>query len=157
MALSNSCSSVKVGMDLSKPFDTVRDFTQGDFFNFVMESVLRKTGVHRNAAMGRTKPDVTVAFSAIGQESNKIGLAVYEGKTKYMLSTSRDVRRIDSQIMADNYTFDIVWRPISLEIKSTNTLASKCYCNLNRKLSSRDLSRTIKLILYKTLILPALL
>ena len=38
----------------------------------------------------------------------KMNLAVYEGKTKYMLSISRDVRRIDSQITADSYTFDTV-------------------------------------------------
>ena len=37
-----------------------------------------------------------------------MGLAVNEGKTKYLLSTSREVQRIDSQITADNYTFDTV-------------------------------------------------
>ena len=30
MTLSNSCSFVKVGIDLSEPFDTVRGFKQGD-------------------------------------------------------------------------------------------------------------------------------
>ena len=44
MTLSNSCSSVKIGMDLSEPFDTVRGFKQGDLlsrdFNFVIESDL---------------------------------------------------------------------------------------------------------------------
>ena len=54
------------------------------------------------------KRDVTAAFSAIEQESSKMGLAVNKGKTKYMFSTSRDVRCIDSQITADNYTFDTV-------------------------------------------------
>ena len=38
----------------------------------------------------------------------KMNLAVYEGKTKYMLSINRDVRRLDSQITADSYTFDTV-------------------------------------------------
>ena len=50
--------------------------------------------------IGRTKRDVTTVFSAIERESTKMGLAVNEDKTKYMLSTSRDVRFIDSQIMA---------------------------------------------------------
>ena len=58
--------------------------------------------------IGRTKRNVTAAFSAIERESTKMGLAVNEGKTKYMLSTSRDARRIDYQITADNYTFDTV-------------------------------------------------
>ena len=52
--------------------------------------------------IGRTKRDVTLAFSAIEREPTKMGLTVNEGKTKYMLSTSRDVRRIVSQIAADN-------------------------------------------------------
>ena len=37
-----------------------------------------------------------------------MGLAVNEGKTKYMFSTSRDVWRIDSRITVNNYTFDTV-------------------------------------------------
>ena len=53
ITLSNSCSSVKIGKDLSEPSDTLGGFTQGDslscdIFNFLMESVLRKAGVHRN-------------------------------------------------------------------------------------------------------------
>ena len=85
--LSNSRSSVKVGMDISEPFDTARGFRQGDplscdLFNFVMESVLRKAGVHRSATIfktsvqllayaddidiiGCTKRHVTAVFSAI--------------------------------------------------------------------------------------------
>ena len=56
MTLSNSCSSVKVGMDLYEPINTVRGFRQGDplscdLFNFVMESVLRKAGVNRNGTI----------------------------------------------------------------------------------------------------------
>ena len=92
---------------------------------FDMQSVFQKAGGHRNGTIfqksvqllayaddidikGRTKQDVTAAFSAIERESTKMGLAVNEGKTKYMFSTSRDVRRIDSRITADNYTFDTV-------------------------------------------------
>ena len=36
----------------------------------------------------------------------KMRLAVNEGKTKYMLSTCREARRIDYQVTADNYTFE---------------------------------------------------
>ena len=92
MTLINSCSSVKVGMGLSEPFDTLRGFRQGnplscDLLNFVMDSILRKAGVHRSGTIfqksvqllayaddidiiGRTKRDVTAAFSAIERESN---------------------------------------------------------------------------------------
>ena len=52
----SSCSSIKVGKDLSEPFDTVQGFRQGDLllcelFNFLMESVLREAGVHRNGTI----------------------------------------------------------------------------------------------------------
>ena len=98
-----------------------------------------------------------------------MSLAVNEGKTKYMFSTSRDVRLIESRITIDNYTFDTVKEfiylgsavtnknDVSLEIKRRITLANRCYYGLNGQLSNRDLSRTTKLILYKTLILPVLL
>ena len=134
-----------------------------------MESVLRKAGVHRNGTVfcksvqllayaddidiiGRTKQDVTAAFSAIERESSKMGLAVNEGKTKYMLSTSRDARRIDSQITADNYTFDTVKEVIylgsavttkndvSLEIKRIITLANRCTFHLGTGLFHPEFS-----------------
>ena len=104
MTLSNSCSSVKVGKDISEPFDTVRGFRQGDplscnLFNFFMESMLRKADVHRNGTIfyksvqlvayadiiGRTMRDVTVVFGAIELDSVKMDPAVNEGKMKYML------------------------------------------------------------------------
>ena len=86
-----------------------------------------------------------------------------------MLSTSREEWRIDSQITADSYTFDkvkefvylgsavITENDVSLEIKRRITLTNWCYYGLNRHLSNRDLSRTTKLIFYKTLIQPVLL
>ena len=45
-----------------------------------------------------------------------MGLAVNKGKTKYMLSTSRDVRYIESQITPDNYIFKTVKNHVSLKI-----------------------------------------
>ena len=86
-------------------------------------------------------------------------------KTKHMLATSRDIRRFGSQITADNYDYDIVkefflpWlrrchqkMSDSLEIKQKITFANRCYFGVSRHLSSRDLSRTTKLILYKRVI-----
>ena len=191
MTLSNSSSSVKVGNNLSEPFNTVRGFRQGDplscnLFNFAMEGVLRKAGVHRNGTIfyksvqllayaddidiiGRCKRDVTAAFSAIEKESAKVGLAVNEGKTKYMLATARNTRRIGTHVSADGYTFEVVpefiylgtsvntTNDISLEIKRRITLANRCYYGLSKQLCSRALSRPTKLTLYKTLIIPVLL
>ena len=81
------------------------------------------------------------------------------------------LRRVDSRITVDNYTFDTVKefiylgsavttkKDFSLEIKRRITLANRCYYGLNGQLSNRDLSRT-RQNLYstrKTLILPVLL
>ena len=83
------------------------------------------SGVHRNGTIfynsvqllayaddidiiGRTIRDVTAAFSAIEWVSAKMGLAVNDGKTIYMLSTSGVVPRMRSQITANSYNFDFV-------------------------------------------------
>ena len=102
-----------------------------------MENVLWNAGVHRNGTnlqksvqllayaddidiIGCTKRDVTAAFSAIERGSTKMSLTINEGKTKYMLTTSRDVRRIGSQITADNNSFDTVNEFIYLGYAVTN-------------------------------------
>ena len=51
---------------------------------------------------------VSAAFSAIERKSAKMGLAVNEDKTKYMLTTSGVVPRTGSQITANSYNFDVV-------------------------------------------------
>ena len=64
--------------------------------------------------IGRIQRNVTATFSAIERESIKMSLAVNEGKTKYRLSTSRDVRHIDSRITAVYYALDTVKKFVSL-------------------------------------------
>ena len=65
-----------------------------------------------------------------------------------------EVRRIDSRITADNYTFDTVKEfiylcsavttknDVSLEIKRRITLANRSYYGLNGQLSNREVSNT---------------
>ena len=79
--------------------------------------------------IGRTKRDIIAAFSAIEWESIKMCMAVHEGKTKYMLSTSRDVRRTVSQIIANNYIFNTVKEYIYLGFAVT----TKNYISLEIK------------------------
>ena len=50
--------------------------------------------------IGLTMRDVTAVFRVIKQESAKMGLAVNEGKTKYMLTTSKVVPRMGLHITA---------------------------------------------------------
>ena len=58
-----------------------------------------------------------------------MALTVNEGKITYMLSTSRDMRRIDSQITEDSYTFDTVKEFICIG----SAVISKNYVSLEIK------------------------
>ena len=74
----------------------------------------------------------------IERESAKIGLAINEGKTKYMLSASEIVRRMASHIKANSYNFDVVKefiylgndintnKDVNLKIKRKLALANRC-------------------------------
>lgn len=89
-------------------------------------------------------------------------LAVNEGKINYVLSASRDIPSIVSQVTLGNSTFDVVNEFVyldfaatskndnSLEIKRRIPLDNKCYYGNSRQLSIRDLSGATKLWLYKS-------
>ena len=55
--------------------------------------------------IGRTMRAVSAALSAIERESAKMCLAVNEGKTKYMMSTSGVAPLIVCQITVNSYNF----------------------------------------------------
>ena len=74
--------------------------------------------------VGRTMRDVTGAFIAIERESAKMGLAVNEGKTKYMLTTGGVVPRMGSQITANSNNFDVVKEFILLAPPLIRTMTS---------------------------------
>ena len=85
-----------------------------------------------------------------------VRLAIGEGKTKYMFSTSRGVRRIDFQITAVNYNFDAVKE--FMYLGSAVTTKNDVSLGIKRIIIlPTDLSRATNLIPYKTLILSALL
>ena len=119
--------------------------------------------------IGRTKRDVTGAFGAIERESARMRLAVNQNKTRFMMCSGKESRRLDSQLTAGSYSFETFkefvylgstitdGNDISQEIKQRITLANRCYFGLSRQLKSRALSRRTKLTLYKALILPVLL
>ena len=109
MTLSNSRSVVKVGMDLSEPFDTVRGFRQGDplscdLFNFVMESVLRKAGPHRSGTIFQK----SVQLLAYADDIDIIGLPFdsTEGSSYISLGTSYDVDVVSVRKQLDTFLKD---------------------------------------------------
>ena len=70
MTLSNSNSSIRIGKDISEPFD------------FIIQLLAYADNID---IIGRTKRG---AVSAIEWESTKMSLTVNKGKTKYILLTS---------------------------------------------------------------------
>lgn len=172
-------------------FDTKRGFRQGDslscdFFNLMMERIVRAADLRNPGTIfyksvmllayaddidiiGSSNREVCAAFSSLERESRRLGLAVNEDKTKYMLATNKQSSRLGSHVTVAGYSFEVVkdfvylgssmtsTNNISVEIQRRITLANRCYFGLSRQLSSRALSRRTKLRLYTSLILPVLL
>jgi len=193
MTLENSRCSVRVGEDLTEAFHVKKGLRQGDalscdLFNIALERIVRNsvanwrgTIFHKSVQLlayaddidviGRTQRAVNEVFGSIEAEAAKLGLAVNEGKTKYMLSSRKDThhRRIGQNVTMGSNNFEVVKDFVylgsavnssnntSAEIERRITLANRCFFGLKRQLSSRALSRKTKVTLYKTLIIPVLL
>ncbi|XP_043063529.1 uncharacterized protein LOC122319800 [Drosophila ficusphila] len=95
MTLSNTISSVKAGVHRTGTILTNRCVQLLGYANDI-------------DITDRTKRDVTAAFGTIKKESAKVGLAVNMDKTKFMVCSSRELRRLDSQLTADSYSFESV-------------------------------------------------
>jgi len=101
--------------------------------------------------------------------TREIGLEVSADKTKYMvMSRDQNAGRIRS-VRIDNITFERVeefkylgttltnQNPISEEIKSRLKSGSACYHSVQNLLSSRLLSKNLKIKIYRTIILLVVL
>ena len=93
--------------------------------------------------------------------TREIGLEVSAGKTKYMvMSRDQNAGRIHS-VRTDNSTFYRVeettltnQNSIAEEIKSRLNSGNACYHSVQNLLSSRLLSKNLKIKIYRTIILP---
>lgn len=70
--------------------------------------------------MPMTSGNVTAALSDIEREFADFSLGLNKSKTKYILLTS-GMHRIESRIMAGNYTFDVVNEFVSLNFTIDQT------------------------------------
>ena len=106
---------------------------------------------------------------ALVAATRKIGLEINADKTKYMvMSRDQNAGRIHS-VGIDNSTFDRVenfkylgttltnQNSMAEEIKSRLKSGSACYHSVQKLLSSRLLSKNLKIKIYRTLILPEVL
>ena len=130
ITLTGTRSAVKVGKDLSEPFNTERGFRQGDslssdLFNILLEKVIREAKVNRNGTlytkqhmflayaddidiMSRTFRAETATFEQIEKESAKVGLAVNGEKIKLMVSRRKTSSRLGPTVELENYSIEVV-------------------------------------------------
>jgi len=108
-------------------------------------------------------------FEALVAASREIGLEVSDDKTKYMvMSRDQNAGRIHS-VRIDNSTFERVeefkylgttftnQNSIPEEIKSRLKSGNACYHSVQNVLSSRLLSKSLKIKIYRTIILSVVL
>ena len=106
---------------------------------------------------------------ALVAATREIGLEVSADKTKYMVvSRDQNAGRIQS-VRIDNSTFERVeefkylgtvltdQNSIAEEIKNRLRSGNACYHSVQRLLSSRLLSKNLKIKIYRTIILPVVL
>ncbi|MEB2589631.1 reverse transcriptase domain-containing protein, partial [Bacillus cereus] len=101
--------------------------------------------------------------------AKEIGLEVNKEKTKYMLTGRNQVLGNNQNLIIDNNSFEPVSKfkylgviltnenYIKEEIKSRLNSGNACYFSLHKLLSSRLISKKLKVKIYKTVILPVVL
>jgi hypothetical protein len=105
---------------------------------------------------------------ALSDASKEVGLEVNQGKTKYLLVSRCQNAGQRQSIKIEKRSFESVAKfkylgttqtdqnCIHEEIKSSLNSGNACYCSVQSVLSSRLLSRNVKVKIYKTIILPVL-
>uniref|UniRef100_A0A0K8SN56 Reverse transcriptase domain-containing protein n=1 Tax=Lygus hesperus TaxID=30085 RepID=A0A0K8SN56_LYGHE len=116
--------------------------------------------------IGRSQRDVKEAFLVLNREAKKMGLEVNAQKTKYMIAGRNPSQSGD--LMVGEFTFQRVdsflylgslvtsSNDMSSEISARLIAANRCYFGLVRHFKSRNVSRSTKVLLYKTLVRPVL-
>jgi len=163
-----------------------RDALSPLLFNFTLEYAIRRVQVNQDGLkLNGTQQLLVYADNvnilgggihilkenaeAIVAATREIGLEVSADKTKYMvMSRDQNAGRIQS-VRVDNNTFERVevfkylgttltiqnsiWEKIKTRLRSGNA----CYHSVQNPLSSRLLSRKLKIQIYRTIILPVVL
>jgi len=155
-------------------------------FNFALEYAIRRVQVNHDGLklngtrrllaytddvnkLGGSIHTLKENAEALVAATREIGLEVCADKTKYMVvSREQNAGRIQS-VRIDNNTFERVeefkylgttltnQNSITEEIKSRLRSGSACYHSVQNLMSSRLLSKNLKINIYKTIILPVVL
>lgn len=116
--------------------------------------------------IARSQNQLKETYAELHHGAKKAGLEVNEGKTKYMVMSAEEQRRVRGNLSTENMTFENVDRfvylgaevnnrnRISEEIQRRIMTANRAYFANIKLLRSRLLSRTTKMRIYKSLIRP---
>lgn len=121
--------------------------------------------------IGRRKENVETSFVEIEKAADRVGLKINAHKTKYMLATRSDSTRqnFGQNVSIGDHNFEVVKEFVYLGSsvnQSNNTseeiirrivLGSRCLYGLSKLLRSKNLSRSSKIQIYNTLILPVVM
>lgn len=121
---------VRVGGDISEPFETTNGLRQGDalsciLFNIALEKVVRSAGVTMTGTIynkstqilayaddidiiGITEAAVTEAYIALKHAAREMGLVININKTKYMLAAAQPARERQRPLSIENEEIESV-------------------------------------------------
>ena len=183
MCLTETCSRVRVGKNLSDMFPIRNGLKQGDalsslLFNFALDYAIRRVqvnqdgfklnGTHQLLAyaddvniLGGSVHTVEENAEALVVATKETGLEVNADETRYMIM-SRDQNAGRSHIMKIERVEEFKYLGTTLinqnsiqeEIKSRLKLGNACYYSVQNLFSSSLVSKNLKIKIYRTIILP---
>jgi hypothetical protein len=185
MCLSETYSRVRVGKNLSDRFPIRNGLKHGDalsplLFSFALEYAIRRVKVNQDGLklnayaddiniLGGSVHAVKKNTEALVAATKENGLEVNADKTKYMVVSRDQNAGRNHSIKNENNSFGIVEEfkylgttltnqvSIQEEVKIRLKLGNACYNSVQNLLSSRLLSKNLKIRIYRTIILPVVL
>lgn len=158
-------SPVLFNLALEKVFRMARIDTKGTIFHKSKQVLAYADDID---IVGRSETAVKETFKALEESLAASGLQVNEGKTKYMVM-SRRTPSTHANISINNYNFEVVksfeylgtavntTNNVSEELKRRVAAGNRCLFGLASIFRSKDLRRSTKLSVYKTLLRPVVL
>ncbi|XP_055387207.1 uncharacterized protein LOC129615849 [Condylostylus longicornis] len=138
MTLHNTKAKVLVQKSCTNIFDITSRVKQGDeistiIFNLTLHYALKDLHIEGNiftrpyqiyayaddiAIMSRSKRDLIEIFTRLDQQTRRIGLKINENKTKYMIVSRSNTRRVAQNITINDYNFEGIYKTILRPILS---------------------------------------
>jgi len=157
----DSLSSILFNLALEKVIRSIKTNPGGTIMNRLSQHLAYADDVN---LIARNKSTLKELFTALEMAANDFGLKINEDKTKYMTTNLDDTS--ESKFEIHNYKFELVKEFKYLgsiisnkggsqtDIRARLLAANRCYFALLDILKSRQITRMLKLKIYKTIIRP---